>query len=717
LPASAFRPARRARPPFVEQPLAEARGIGKSSRQSYSHVKGRRMSLRLTLLAAAAAATIATAAFGQAAPRFGTWGYDKSAMDATVKPGDDFFDFVNGAWAKRTEIAADRTFAGIDSVLNDQIEKDVRSIVEDMAKNPAAASGVGSQVGDYYASFMDQAAIDRAGTAPLKPYLARVAAVKSRSQLLDLFADQSFVSPVGIFIDADPDDPTHYATYATQSGLGLPNRDYYLLPGAKYDAYRAAYRAYVIRMQTLAGIADPAARADRIIALEKAIATAQWTPERSRDIKQTNNPMTRAQLARLAPQFDWNRSLSKMGLGSQQKVIVRQPSAIAAAGKLLATVPLSTWKDYLAFHFIRSHASVLPSAFDEANFNFYSKTLRDVPQQRERWKRGIDAVNGALGEAVGQIYVERHYPPASDRQMAELVTNIRGALGDLIERNAWMDAATKKEALAKLASFDPRTGHPVKYIDYSTLKVTRGAPLANAVAADDFEWRLQLSRLPKPIDRGLWYMTPQTNNAYYDPSMNQITFPAAILQPPYFDPNADPASNYGSIGATIGHEIGHGFDDQGRQYDASGKLRDWWTPAAAKAYEARTAMLVKQYNGYEPVPGTHIKGELTLGENIGDLGGLEMAYAAYRRYVAQHGEPPVIDGLTGDQRFFIAYGYSWETKTREGALRQQLLTDPHSPARYRVNGAVRNVDAWYKAFNVQPGDKLYLPPEQRVHIW
>jgi endothelin-converting enzyme/putative endopeptidase len=675
------------------------------------------MSLRLTLLAATAAATIATAAFGQGAPRFGTWGYDKTAMDASVKPGDDFFDYVNGAWSKRTEIAPDRTFVGIDSVLNDQIERDVRAIVEDMAKNPKAASGVGAQVGDYYASFMDQAAIDKAGTAPLKPYLARVAAVKTRGQLLDLFADPSFVSPVGIFIDADPDQPTQYATYATQAGLGLPNRDYYLLPGAKYDAYRAAYRDFVIRVQTLAGIPDAAARADRIIALEKAIATAHWTPERSRDIKQTNNPMTRAQLAALAPQLEWNRTLAKMGLGAQKKVIVRQPSAIAAAGKLIATVPLSTWQDYLAFHFIRGHASVLPTAFDEANFNFYSKTLRDVPKQRERWKRGIDAVNGALGEAVGQIYVERHYPPASDRQMSELVTNIRGALGDLINRNAWMDAPTKKEALAKLASFDPRTGHPAKYIDYSSLKVTRGAPLANSIAADDFEWRLQLSRLPKPIDRGLWYMTPQTNNAYYDPSMNQITFPAAILQPPYFDPNADPASNYGSIGATIGHEIGHGFDDQGRQYDATGRLRDWRTPAAAKAYESRTAMLVKQYNSYEPVPGTHIKGELTLGENIGDVGGLEMAYAAYRRYVAEHGEPPVIDGLTGDQRFFIAYGYSWESKAREGALRQQLLTDPHSPARYRVNGAVRNLDAWYKAFNVQPGDKLYLPPEQRVHIW
>ena len=679
------------------------------------------MSFRLTLLAAAACGSIATAALAQSgaatAPKFGTWGYDQTAMNRGVKPGDDFFEFVNGAWAKRTDIAADRTFVGIDSVLNDQIERDVRAIVEDMASKPAAAGTPERQVGDYYASFMDQAAIDKAGTAPLKPYLARVAAVKDRAGLLDLFATQEFVSPVGIYIDADPEDPTRYATYASQAGLGLPNRDYYLLPGAKYDAYRAAYRDYMIKMQTLAGITDPAARADRIIALEKAIATAQWTPERNRDIKQTNNPMTRAQLAGLAPQLGWNRSLARLGLGSQQKVIVRQPSAIAAAGKLVASVPLSTWKDYLAFHFLRTHAQYLPSAFDEAHFNFYSKTLRDVPKQRDRWKRGIDVVDEALGEAVGQIYVARHYPAASDRQMGELVTNIRGALGDLINRNAWMDAATKKEALAKLASFDPRTGHPAKYIDYSTLKVVRGAPLDNDVASDDFDWKLQLSRLPKPIDRGLWYMTPQTNNAYYDPSMNQITFPAAILQPPYFDPNADPASNYGSIGATIGHEIGHGFDDQGRQYDASGKLRDWWTPAAAKAYESRTAMLVKQYDAYEPIPGTRIKGQLTLGENIGDLGGLEMAYAAYRRYVAQHGEPPLIDGLTGDQRFFIAYGYSWEKKTREGALRQQLLTDPHSPASYRVNGAVRNMDAWYKAFDVKPGDKLYLPPEQRVHIW
>jgi putative endopeptidase len=337
--------------------------------------------------------------------------------------------------------------------------------------------------------------------------------------------------------------------------------------------------------------------------------------------------------------------------------------------------------------------------------------------QRDRWKRGVALVSGALGEGIGQIYVQRHYPPESDAQMGELIANLRAALQERIEKNAWMDDATRKEALAKLASFDPRIGHPKTYIDYSSLAVTRGDLLGNAMRSGEFEWKLQLSRLPKPVDRSLWDMTPQTNNAYYDPLQNQITFPAAILQPPYFDPRADPAANYGSIGATIGHEIGHGFDDQGRQFDAAGKLRDWWTADAAKKFTARAAMLIAQYNAYEPIPGVRIKGELTQGENIGDLGGLEMAYAAYRRYVATHGEPPLIGGLTGDQRFFIAYGYSWQSKFREGAIRQQLLTDPHSPAMFRVNGAVRNVDAWYSAFDVKPGDKLYLPPEQRVRIW
>jgi endothelin-converting enzyme/putative endopeptidase len=675
------------------------------------------MKLRHILLVAGM--SLATFSPGLAAdrPKFGDWGYDATAMDSSVKPGDDFFAYVNGSWDKRTEIAADRTFAGIDSVLNDQIDKDVRAIVEDMAKDPSANGQIGQQIGDLYASWMDQDRVETLGTAPLKPYLARIDAVRTRGDLVDLFASPGFDSPVGLYIIPDLKQPTRYALYAGQSGLGLPNRDYYLLKGEKYDAYRAAYRDYIIQLQKLAGIPDAEAKADRIIALETQIAKLHWTPEQSRDAEKTYNPMTRAKLRAFAPQFDWDRALTKLGLPKVDKVVIGQTTAIQSEAKLFASVPLETWKDWTAFHFISENAQFLPKAFDDTKFNFYSKTLRDVPEQRARWKRGVDLVNGALGEGVGQIYVQRHYPPEADRQVHELVGNILAALKDKIAGNSWMDAATKKRALQKLATFDPRTGHPPKYIDYSSLKIDRGDLFGNAIRSNDFQWKLLLSRFPKPVDRTLWDMLPQENNAYYDPTQNQITFPAAILQPPYFDPNADPASNYGSIGATIGHEIGHGFDDQGRKFDAHGKLADWWSPATAKLYTTHADKLVAQYNGYEPIPGVHIKGQLTLGENLGDLGGLEVAYAAYRKYVAQHGEPPVIDGLTGDQRFFIAYGYSWETKQREGALRAQLLTNEHSPAKYRVNGVVRNVDAWYKAFNVQPGDKMYLPPEQRVHVW
>jgi len=675
------------------------------------------MKFKMLALAAASLLAIAPASVGTAKPVYGSWGYDPIAMDQAVKPGDDFFDYVNGAWAKRTEIAPDRTFAGIDSVLNDQIERDVRAIVEDMAKNPTANGRLGQQIGDLYASWMDTDTVERLGTQPLEPYLKRIAAAKTRADLVNLFAEPGFDSPVGLAIYPDLKNPTKYAVYAGQGGLGLPNRDYYLLKGAKYDAYRAAYRNYIVTLERPAGISDPEARADRIIALETQIAKIHWTPEQSRDAVKSYNPMTRAQLRAFAPQFDWDSALAKLELAKVNKVVVAQKSAIKGEAGLFGSVPLQTWKDWTAFHFISQNAQYLPKAFDDAKFDFYSKTLRDVPSQRARWKRGVDMVNGALGEGVGQIYVQRHYPPESDRQMHELIGNILAALKDKIQNAAWMDAPTKARALQKLATFDPRIGHPVKYIDYSSLEVKRGDLLGNAIRSDDFDWKLLLSRFPKPVDRTLWDMLPQTNNAYYDPTQNQITFPAAILQPPYFDPNADPASNYGSIGATIGHEIGHGFDDQGRKFDAHGKLADWWTATSAKTYTTRTAELVKQYNSYEPIPGVHIKGELTLGENLGDLGGLEVAYAAYRKYVEKHGEPPVIDGLTGDQRFFIAYGYSWETKQREGALRAQLLTNEHSPAKYRVNGVVRNFDPWYKAFNVQPGDKLYLPPDQRVHIW
>ena len=675
------------------------------------------MKFKVLALAAASLIAIAPASLGATKPVYGDWGYDRTAMDMSVKPGDDFFAYVNGAWYKRTPIASDRTFVGIDSVLNDQIDRDVRDIIEDSAKNPAEYGQIGQQVGDLYASWMDEKAIEARGLEPAKRYLATIDAVRSRDQLIDLFGSVGYESPVGIFIESDPKNPSRYAVFATQSGLGLPGRDYYILSGAKYDAFRAAYKNYIAKLLTLAGEQDASAKADRIFVLETQLAKAHWTPERSRDVKATYNPRTRAELAKFATQMEWNRLLKDQGLGATRSVIIRQPSAITASAKMIASEPLQTWKDYLTFHFLSDHAQYLPKAFDDARFDFYGKTLADVPAQRDRWKRGVALVNDSLGEAVGQIYVQRHYPPQADQQVHELVDDILAALKDKIEHNSWMDASTRKAALAKLASFDPRLGHPKKYIDYSSLIVKRDDLFGNAIRSEQFDWNLQLKRFPKPVDRGLWDMLPQTNNAYYDPSKNQITFPAAILQPPYFDPNADPASNYGSIGATIGHEIGHGFDDQGRLYDPIGKLRDWWSPASAKAYTTRTTELVKQYDAYEPIPGVHIKGQLTLGENLGDLGGLEVAYAAYRRYVAKHGEPPVIDGLTGDQRFFIAYGYSWETKQREGSLRSQLLSNPHSPAAYRVNGVVRNVDAWYKAFNVQPGDKMYLPPEQRVHIW
>jgi endothelin-converting enzyme/putative endopeptidase len=602
-------------------------------------------------------------------------------------------------------------------LLADEAERQVRAIVEDLAKNPAAAGASGRQVGDFYASWMDEAGIEARGTAPLKPYLARIAAVRNRSDLIRLFATQGYTAPVGVGILPDPADPTRYIAGAGQQGLGLPNRDYYLLSGEKYDAIRAGYRNYVVQLHKLAGIPDAEAKADRIIALETALAKVQWDPARQRDIKQVYNPMNRAQLAQLAPQFEWPLYLQAAGLDRIDTVVAAEKSAITETGKMLDSVPLSTWKEYLAFHFIRTHATFLPKAFDEANFAFYGKALRGQPQQRDRWKRGVQLINGSLGEAVGAIYVQRHYPPESDRQMAELIRNLRAGLEARIAASPWMDAATKEQARAKLAAFDPRIGHPAKYLDYTGLKVDRRDLLGNVVRSEDFEWNRQLSRLGKPVDRSLWDMTPQTVNAYYNPLMNQITFPAAILQPPYFDPRADPAVNYGAIGAIIGHEIGHGFDDQGRQFDPSGKLRDWWTPEAGAQFDARAGRFGKQYDAYEPIPGTKINGKLTMGENIGDLGGIEMAYAAYKRYTAEHGEPPVIGGLTGDQRFFIAYGQSWRSKIREGALRERLLADPHSPPEYRVDGVVRNVDAWYKAFDVKPGDKLYLPPEQRVHIW
>jgi putative endopeptidase len=679
-----------------------------------------RTSLILRFAAGAAALALTGAALSQNAPttgkpRYGAFGIDLTAQQQGAKPGDDFWTYANGGWAARTEIPADKGAVGYGNILFDEAEANVRKILDDMAANPTKYGATGKQVGDFYASWMDVATVEKRGTAPLKPYLARIGAVKDLTGLQTLFASTGYESPIGIGQIPDLADPTHYTAATGQGGLGMP-RDYYLNQGAKFDGYRAAYKTYITQMLTLAGIADAPAKADAILALETSMAKQQWSPAESRDIAKLNDPETLAGLKAKAPEFDWALMFKTAGYGAPPKILMANNTAVTAMGKIMVATPLQTWKDYLAFHFIGDHANVLPKAFDDARFAF-SRALSGVQVQRDRWKRGVQLTNGALGEAVGQLYVAQYFPPAAEAQMHELIENLRSAYQVRITGSTWMDDATRKAALVKLAAFEPRIGHPDKYIDYSSFKVVRGDLFGNVVRSEEFGHQLGLSRYAKPIDRTLWAMTPQTVNAYYSPFTNQITFPAAILQPPYFDPGADAAVNYGAIGAIIGHEMGHGFDDQGSQFGPTGKYENWWTPAAKEAFQKRTAALATQYDAYEPVPGTHIQGKLTLGENIGDLGGIEAAYAAFQRYQEKHGPAPVIDGLTGDQRFFLSYAQAWQAKVREDAQRAQLLSDPHSPAMFRVNGVVRNVDAWYKAFNIQPGDKLYLPPEQRVHIW
>jgi endothelin-converting enzyme/putative endopeptidase len=673
----------------------------------------------LRLSAGAALLAVSVPALTQAVPngpRYGSFGVDLTTIDKSVKPGDDFWAYVNGGWDKRTEIAADRASAGYGVKLTEEAETNVRTILDDMAKNPAQFGAKGKQIGDFYASWMDEAGIEARGTAPLKPYLDRINGANDKAALQVLFASTGYQSPVGLGIIPDLADPSRYTAAVGQGGLGMPS-DYYLLEGEKYDTFRKAYRAYIQRILELTGVADASAKADTIFALETAMAKVHWTPVQSRDIAKLNDPQSLEGLEKKAPDWDWALLLKTAGVDSSPTVLMTQNTALTALGKIFTDTPVQTWKDYLTFHFVSSNAAYLPKVFDDTRFGFYSTTLSGVKTKRERWKRGIQMVNGALGESVGEIYVARHFPPAAQKQMGELIENLRGAYKERIEKSSWMDDATRAAALKKLAAFEPRIGFPEKYIDYSSLSVDRNDILGNVMRSGEFEHQLELQRFPKPVDRSLWGMTPQTVNAYYNPLANQITFPAAILQAPYFDMNADPAVNYGAIGAIIGHEMGHGFDDQGSQFGPTGKFENWWTEASKKAFAARTAALGAQFDAFEPLPGLHVKGALTMGENIGDLGGVEAAYGAYQRYQATHGKAKVINGLTGDQRFFLSYAQAWQSKSRDDALRNQVLTDPHSPAKYRVNGIVRNVDAWYVAFNVKPGDKLYLAPKDRVKIW
>ena len=652
-------------------------------------------------------------------PVIGAWGIDLAAQDAAVKPGDDFHRFANGTWLKTFEMPADLSAWSSFTKLRLEAEADVRAIVEELAAKSSAPGSLEQKVGGFYKSWMDTAGLDELGAAPLKPHLNAIYAVATPEELNRQYASLHGIGPAGFGIIPDPADTTRYIAFAGQSGIGLPDRDYYLKTEDRFVQYREGYKAYIAKVLTLAGVPDGEAKAQAILDFETRIAEAHWSAAESRDIQKIYNPMSAAQLAELAPEVNWALILDELGIAGVPTILVAQPSAIDKTAELFAAAPLDFLKDYLAFHFIRGHAVYLSSNFDEAHFDFYSRQLRGVEEQRERWKRGINQIDAGLGEAVGQIYVERHFPPSSKTAMEGLVANLIAAFRERLEQNKWMDETTREQALLKLSTFEPRIGYTEKWTDYSALEIVDGDLLGNALALAEFGWQDQVKRLGGPVDREQWPYPPQTVNASYNPLLNQITFPAGILQAPFFDPNADAAVNYGAIGAVIGHEIGHGFDDQGRRFDEQGRIRDWWTEAANAAFQAKADALGAQYDQYEPIPGLRVNGRLTMGENIGDLGGLQMAYAAYQRHLASccGGEAPVIDGLTGDQRFFLGWAQVWQGTYRDDEYRQRLLTDPHSPAEYRINGVVRNMDAWYEAFNVQPGDALYLPPEERVKIW
>jgi putative endopeptidase len=496
----------------------------------------------------------------------------------------------------------------------------------------------------------------------------------------------------------------------------MPVRDYYLNEGDRFDAYRAAYRAYVTKIFELLGDENPAASAEAVVALETELATVHWAPERQRDVQATNNPVDRAGLAALIPAMEWDEFLPVAGLGSVQNFVVNETTALRDGAALLDSQPVEAWQKYLAFHLASDHASNLPKAFDDASFDFYRRTLAGVEVQRDRWKRGVQLLDSLIGEGVGEVYVARFFPPEYKAQMDELVANLVTAMRQRLGELTWMDDATRTEALKKLATFEPRVGYPVKWRDYSAYGVAPGRLLENVRNGRRFEWNREVARLDEPVDRDEWGMNPQTVNAYYNPLVNQITFPAAILQPPFFDPYADPAVNYGAIGAVIGHEIGHGYDDQGREFDETGRIRNWWTPETNERFNAAIARFAEQYNAFCPLEGACVNGNFTMGENIGDLGGLEMAHTAYKLSLDGR-EAPVIDGFTGDQRFFMAHAQVWRSIQREDALRNQLLTDPHAPAAARGSIPERNMDAWYAAFGVQEGDAQYIAPENRVRIW
>jgi predicted metalloendopeptidase len=646
----------------------------------------------------------------------GDFGLDLAAGKAQVKPGDDFFAYASGTWYDNFEIPPDRSSFGVFNQLDELSKNRVRDIIESAAASQPAPGSPVQKIGDYYAAFMDQAAIESSGLAPVQDDLKRISAANSKQDIAALFGSAGFASLFDLDLPPDLKNPDQYSVVVSQSRLGLPDRDYYLKDDPKLKEIRAKYTAYIEQMLNLGGVPDAQAKARDIMAFETEAAKLQWPIEKRRDVDATYNPRTKAQIVAYAPGFAWQAFLDASEIGSRQDLILSELTAIKDLAALFNRTPLPTLKSYLTFHYLSDHAPYLPKRFDDARFDFYGRTLRGQPQQRDRWKRAVDEVNDSLGEQVGQLYVAKYFPADSKAKMQELVGNLRASLSERIDELDWMTPDTKSRAHEKLATFTPKIGYPDRWKDYSGLEVRRNDPVGNARRAALWHWRYQVARLDKPVDRDEWQMTPQEINAYYNPLNNEIVFPAAILQPPFFDPNADPAVNYGGIGAVIGHEMGHGFDDQGRKFGPDGSLKDWWTQKDADVFKGRVTRLVDQFSAFEALPGLKVNGANTIGENIGDLGGLNMAYHAYQ--LSLKGQPaPVIDGLTGDQRFFLSWAQVWRAKYRDGALRELVMSDVHSPAYFRVNGPLPNIDAWYTAFNVQPGDKLYIKPADRVSIW
>ncbi|HEX8276984.1 MAG TPA: M13 family metallopeptidase [Longimicrobiaceae bacterium] len=647
-------------------------------------------------------------------------GIDTAGFDRGVRPQDDFFRYVHGGWLRTTEIPADRSSLGSFDLLGEQSSAAMRAIVERAAATPDKRPGSELQkVGDLYLSYMDTAAIEAAGIRPVQGQLAQVAALSDRRQLPELFAALARVgvqTPFGFSVRQDPRVATRYIAAVSQGGLGLADRDYYLKQDANFQETRAAYQRYVETLFRLAGQPDPAGAARGVIALETQLAGRHWDRARSRDREATYNLRTAAELDRLTPGFSWTRFLRAAGAEKTPGVVVSQPDYLQAMDSILGRTPLPVVKQYLAFKVLDDAAAVLPRAFAQARFDFRDRVLSGVQAPRPRWNRAVTAVNRNLGEAAGRLYVERHFTPAQKARMETMVANLLAAYREGIDRLDWMSPATKAEAQAKLARFTVKIGYPERWRDYSSLEVRPGDLAGNLRRASEFRFAEMVGRLGGPIDRGEWGMTPQTVNAYYSSTMNEIVFPAAILQPPFFNPDADDAVNYGAIGAVIGHEISHGFDDQGSRSDGEGNLRNWWSDADLAEFKSRGDALVEQYGAFEPVPGTRINGRLTLGENIGDLSGVTMAYNAYRRSLGGR-EAPTIGGFTGDQRFFLGFAGIWRAKERDESLRRQLLSDSHSPGEFRTNVPLRNMPEFHAAFGVKEGDGMYLPAEKRVKVW